>query len=258
MRLPAVLILARFNFRKPDMSVLKRQYPKLQLQFMSVHASKGKEADYVIVLGLEKGKNGFPSEKTTHPLLELLLPKAEAFAHAEERRLFYVALTRAKQHVYLVSDANKASDFVRELMTNRYEILCDEFTGEGFQEKIADIVCSECKTGYMVPRDSQFGSFFGCSEYPLCNHTLSACQWCGSGLKKSDRFRVCENKRCDYVEPVCPKCDGKMSLRKGPTGQFWGCSHYRKDAEFSCTHTEKFIDLTVVKRKSLPGKRFIT
>ena len=37
--------------------VLKRQYPKLQLQFMSVHASKGKEADYVIVLGLEKGKN---------------------------------------------------------------------------------------------------------------------------------------------------------------------------------------------------------
>ena len=254
----SVLILARFNFRKPDMSVLKRQYPKLQLQFMSVHASKGKEADYVIVLGLEKGKNGFPSEKTTHPLLELLLPKAEAFAHAEERRLFYVALTRAKQHVYLVSDANKASDFVRELMANRYEILCDEFTGEGFQEKIADIVCSECKTGYMVPRDSQFGSFFGCSEYPLCSHTLSACQWCGSGLKKNGRFRVCENKRCDYVEPVCPKCGGKMSLRKGPTGQFWGCSHYRKDAEFSCTHTEKFIDLTAVKSKRLPGESFIS
>ncbi|MDD5411586.1 MAG: UvrD-helicase domain-containing protein [Methylobacter sp.] len=56
----SVLILARFNSRKPDLSTLSRQYPKLKLQFMSVHASKGKEADYVIVLGLEKGKQGFP------------------------------------------------------------------------------------------------------------------------------------------------------------------------------------------------------
>lgn len=188
----SVLILARFNFRKPDLSALKSQFPKLKLQFMSVHASKGKEADYVIVLGLEKGKHGFPSEKATHPLMELLLPKAEAFAHAEERRLFYVALTRAKHHVYLVSDANNASDFVRELIANRYEILCDEFTGDEFQDKVADIVCNQCKTGYMIPRDSQHGSFFGCSQYPLCNYTLSACQWCGSGLKENGRFRICE------------------------------------------------------------------
>ncbi len=240
-----VLILARFkfNFKELDLSDLKRQYPKLRLQFMSVHASKGNEADYVIVLGMEKGKHGFPSEKATHPLLDLLLPKAESFAYAEERRLFYVALTRARQHVYLVSDANKASDFVRELIDKKYEILCDEFTGEKFQDKVADIVCSECETGYLVPRDSQYGSFLGCSQYPLCNHTESACQWCGGALKEKGRFRVCENKRCDYVEPVCPKCNGKMNLRKGPSGQFWGCSHYRKDAEFSCSHTEKFIDL---------------
>lgn len=238
-----VLILARFNFRKPDLLTLKRQYPKLKLQFMSVHASKGKEADYIVVLGLEKGKHGFPSEKAIHPLLDLLLPKAEAFAHAEERRLFYVALTRARQHVYLVSDASKASDFVRELIAHQYEILTDEFTGDQFQDKVADIVCSHCKTGYLVPRDSQYGSFFGCTQYPLCNHTQSACQWCGSGLKEEGRLRVCENKRCDYVEPICPRCSGKMSLKKGPSGQFWGCSHYRKDAEFSCMHTEKFIDL---------------
>ncbi|NOR69902.1 MAG: AAA family ATPase [Methylomarinum sp.] len=245
-----VLILARFNFKKPELQGLKQQYPKLKCQFMTVHASKGKEADYVIVLGMEKGKHGFPSEKATHPLLELLLPKSEAFKHAEERRLFYVALTRAKHHVYLISDANKASPFIRELVKDKYEMLADEFIGESFQEKVADISCYHCKAGYMIARDSQHGSFFGCSQYPLCNHTQTACNWCGSGLKEKGRFRICENKRCDFVEPVCPKCKGTLSLRKGSYGQFWGCSHYRKGAEFSCGHTEKFIDLKEAKVKA--------
>jgi len=254
----SVLILARFNFKKPELQGLKQQYPKLKCQFMTVHASKGKEADYVVVLGMEKGKHGFPSAKAIHPLLDLLLPKAEAFKYAEERRLFYVALTRAKHHVYLISDANKASPFIRELVKDKYEMLTDEFIGEGFQDKVADISCSYCKTGYMIAKDSQYGSFFGCSQYPLCDNTQTACDWCGSGLKEQGRFRVCENKRCDFVEPICPKCNGTLSLRKGPYGQFWGCSHYRKGAEFSCGHTEKFVDIKAAKNKSLPDKMYMT
>lgn len=245
----SVLLLARFHFKKPDMATLKRQYPHFKIQFMSVHASKGKEADYVVVVGLEKGKHGFPSEKATHPLLELLLPKAEAYDYAEERRLFYVALTRARHHVYLITNGNNPSPFVRELIDNRYPVLTDEFQGEGFQDQLANIPCSRCQTGYMVSRDSQYGSFFGCSQYPLCDHTQHACQWCGGGLQNKDQFRVCENPRCDFVEPICPQCGGTLSLRKGPYGQFWGCSNYRKDAEFSCSHTEKFIDLQMAKRR---------
>ncbi len=217
---------------------------------MTVHASKGKEADYVIVFGLDKGAHGFPSEKATHPLLELLLPQAEAFAHAEERRLFYVALTRARHHVYLVTNGLNPSPFIRELVDGDYAVSIDEFTGPGFQEQIAEIPCPACITGWMVPRDSQHSSFFGCNQYPLCNHTERACQWCGGGLKIQGRFRVCENRRCDFVEPICPRCQGAMVLRKGPHGQFWGCSHYRKNAAFSCSHTEQFIDLKAAKIKS--------
>ncbi len=251
----SVLILARFNFRKPDLSSLKRQYPSLQIQFMTVHASKGKEADYVIVLGLEKGKNGFPSEKKTHPLVELLLPKAETFDHAEERRLFYVAMTRARHHVYLVSDADKASDFIRELVDQHYDIRVDEFSGEAFHEKVADIPCRECETGYLVPKDSRHGRFFGCNQYPLCTHIESACPECGGGLRQQGQFRICENRLCGHIEPVCPKCGGKLSLRKGPYGQFWGCSHFRKNSEFSCNHTEQFIDLKSAKLLASEEKR---
>lgn len=45
-------------------------------------------------------------------------------------------------------------------------------------------------------------------------------------------------------------CQGALSLRKGRYGQFWGCHHFRKGAEFSCGHTEKFIDLQEAKSKA--------
>ena len=57
---------------------METQYPLLDLQFMSVHASKGKKADYVIVLGMNNGKYGFPSQKSD-PILELLLPEKNNF-----------------------------------------------------------------------------------------------------------------------------------------------------------------------------------
>jgi DNA helicase-4 len=243
----SVLILARFHFKKPDISSFKRQYSQLNIQFMTVHAAKGKEADYVIILGLEHGKHGFPSEKATHPLLEMLLPKAENFKHAEERRLFYVALTRAKHHVYLISDGNKASCFIHELARDNYEILTDEFQGSNFQQQLADTLCEECKSGYMVARKGPYSAFFGCNQYPLCNHTQNACQRCGSILEISGQFRLCKNPTCDFVEPVCPKCGGSLILRKGSYGSFWGCANYRQDAEFSCTHTDKYIDLKAAK-----------
>ena len=119
----SVVVLARFSFLLSDfVSVQSRKqlaqlYPCFDIDFMTVHASKGKEADYVIVLGMNRGKYGFPSQIATEPILESLLPEPETFPDAEERRLFYVALTRARDHVYLIYDPREASDFVVELLT---------------------------------------------------------------------------------------------------------------------------------------------
>ncbi len=237
----SVLLLGRFSFNSPpNLNALKKQYTNLNIVFMTAHSSKGKEADYVIVLNLIKGKHGFPSEISTHPLLELLLPKVENYKHAEERRLFYVALTRARHHVYLITDANKASPFIKELVDNKYPIITDAFIGKIFQDKIANIPCPTCKTGFLTPKDGPHSSFFGCSNYPICKHTQNACKWCGSGLEIKGEYRVCANQSCDFKEPICPNCGGSLSLKNG---KFWGCSNYRKDNEISCGYTSKFIDL---------------
>lgn len=125
----SVLILARFNFQLPDKKQYvqwRELYPNLMITGMTVHASKGQEAEQVIVLGMEAGQFGFPSEKPVFPLTQLLQPSTETYTHAEERRLFYVALTRAKQAVYLCCHRDKPSSFITELTSQDYPVIIDK------------------------------------------------------------------------------------------------------------------------------------
>ena len=68
------------------------------------------------------GKYGFPTEITDDPLIDLVLPAAETHPHAEERRLFHVAMTRARRAVYLLADRGAPSSFVQELTDGSYDI----------------------------------------------------------------------------------------------------------------------------------------
>jgi DNA helicase IV len=72
---------------------------RIMSQFMTVHKAKGLEADIVIILNCNSGKYGFPSEFSDDPVLNLLLSEADQFENGEERRLFYVAMTRAREMV---------------------------------------------------------------------------------------------------------------------------------------------------------------
>ena len=90
--------------------------PDLKIRFMTVHKSKGLQADYVFIINNRKGKTGFPSQYQDPPIIRLLLDSREEYPFAEERRLFYVALTRAKKKVYLVIQNDNVSEFAKELM----------------------------------------------------------------------------------------------------------------------------------------------
>ena len=95
--------------------------------FSTAHSTKGQEADYVVVLDLRDNRYGFPCRVEDDPLLGIVMPPIHGYPYpfAEERRLFYVALTRAKKGVYLVADLVRPSPFVRELLEN-----CPEVKGE--------------------------------------------------------------------------------------------------------------------------------
>lgn len=238
-----IYLLGRYGFNLPDEAELRQlayQFPQLVLETHTIHGSKGKEADYVVMLGLETGKFGFPSEKQTHPLLEALLPPLEPYAHAEERRLFYVALTRAKHRAYLIVDMAVASEFVVELLENDFELELNEFDASLTQQFFHLIKCVKCTTGTLVSRTSQFGQFFGCNKYPLCSHKERGCASCGVQMRRAGRFKICLNPECQSWVPICPKCGAEMTIRKGRYGEFWGCRNYRREGE-CCDNTENEI-----------------
>lgn len=104
-----LLILGRNNF---DINKFSKEEIK---EFMSVHSSKGLEAENVILINLTDGLYGFPNKIINSKLIEELHPSDKTYLYAEERRLFYVALTRAKNKVYILVPFFNKSIFIKEL-----------------------------------------------------------------------------------------------------------------------------------------------
>lgn len=87
-----------------------------KIEFLTVHKSKGLEADYVILLQCNKDTYGFPSRGSDDPSLQYVLTASDRFPYGEERRLFYVAITRAKVKTWVLYDARFPSVFVDEFL----------------------------------------------------------------------------------------------------------------------------------------------
>ena len=130
-----------------------RRRPDLKMNFITAHKSKGLQADYVFIINNKKSRMGFPSKVQDAPILSLLLDNCDQYPYAEERRLFYVALTRAKNKAFMVTVNNQESEFVVELR-ERYG---EELKREQFE-------CPLCG-GRLVKRSGPYGEFFGCSNY---------------------------------------------------------------------------------------------
>lgn len=156
-------VLGRYRH---DRALLPSRVPdRIDARFRTIHSAKGLEADYVIVPNLAAGTYGFPSEITDDPVLALALTDVETYPYAEERRLFYVALTRARRGVLLLSPENNASSFVTELVKEGLV----RVAAEGSRNPVT--VCPQCSEGTLRRRDGRYGAFWGCSTFPRCRFT---------------------------------------------------------------------------------------
>lgn len=210
---PSVLVLGRYNQSRNTVP----RVPKVE--FSTVHRAKGREADYGIVLDLNSG--GFPSRKEDDPVMEMVLPEAnDELPHGEERRLFYVAATRAKRATYLVVDAERPSPFVRELLQLEPNL---RKLGAFADDHAPSCPCCD---GSLVP--SRSGVNLRCTNYPFCSHLAPRCPTCSKGyLLRDNGNAACTETRCGQRAPLCPSCGtGVLMIRNGRYGQFWGCSRY--------------------------------
>ena len=210
-----VLLLGRNNFDISDLSISNyfkvtnkngetivesNIYPHLTIRFMTIHKSKGLEADEVIVLNNRNNITGFPNQMTNDSVLSYVSKEEENYLYAEERRLFYVALTRTRNRCYLMcSDEN--SLFTEEL--KNYKNI-EYWSCENKEDKI---YCPICKTGHLVKRESNGRMFYGCNNFPQCNFSTNGI----TNIKSKVR---------------CPNCGNFMTLRKGPYGEFYGCNSF--------------------------------
>lgn len=161
-----VLVLWRYNLLDPFQGQ-PPQFKHIEISGLSFHRSKGLEADYTILLDVSEGDYGVPSRIEDDELLNLVIPRPETFVYAEERRLFYVALTRASRGTFLIYNRSKPSPYIAEL--------CD-IAGEDLRFETVDGVrlrqCPKCVVGRLVERTIEDGTaVIGCSTHPSCKHT---------------------------------------------------------------------------------------
>lgn len=122
----SVFLLGRYSFDDYYLSFMYKSVKEgnrfyyiiggRKIEFLTVHKSKGLEADYVILLQCNKDTYGFPSRVSDDPSLQYVLTASDRFPYGEERRLFYVAITRAKVKTWVLYDARYPSVFVDEFL----------------------------------------------------------------------------------------------------------------------------------------------
>ena len=122
----SIFLLGRYSFDDYYLSFLYKSVKEgnrfyyfigdRKIEFLTVHKSKGLEADYVIILQCNKDTYGFPSMVSDDPVLDYVLTKSDQYPYGEERRLFYVAITRAKIKTYVFYDKRFPSVFVDEFL----------------------------------------------------------------------------------------------------------------------------------------------
>jgi len=227
-----ILLIGRYNYdgykicrtgRFTDMPgnrIKSEKFPKVNLTFMTAHSAKGLGFDNVILLNMFEGKFGFPCQIEDDPIMKLVRYEDTSVPFAEERRLLYVALTRTKNRVYILTPQKKPSRFLIELV-NDYKIP----HSKNVNKEMVDLFrlrCPACN----YPLKYEFNKNYGLGLY-LCTNEPEVCDF------------MTNNKT--YLQDIykCHQCkDGYMIVKTMKDKALYGCTGYDSKAKSGCSNVQ--------------------
>ena len=191
------------------------KYPKLDITFMTAHSSKGLGFDDVIIVNGKNETYGFPSKIEDDPVLGFVIKGDSSIDYAEERRLFYVAMTRTKNRVFFVAPEQNPSEFLLELKQDYKSVVLHGHWNEDVVQNFAKKVCPIC--GY--PMQLKYKKAYGLRLY-ICTNEPEICG-----------FMTNDYRAGKLAIQKCDKCrDGYLIVKAGKyDGFFLGCTNYKKD-----------------------------
>ena len=227
----SILIIGRYSFDMYNLYRTKRfnelpagrvkseKYPNANITFMTAHSSKGLGYDNVILINMFEGKFGFPCQIEDDPIMKLVTYEDYSMPFAEERRLFYVAMTRTKNRVYIAAPKVRPSRFLVELIRD-FKIP----HSEELNMQVVDLFNLRCPIcGF--PLKYEFNKNYGLNLW-ICTNEAELCDF-----MTNDKVHMHDILKC-------PKCaDGYLIVRKNlKNGDvFYGCTNYHNEKK-RCTN----------------------
>lgn len=232
----SILLIGRFGFDARNLcysndfvydeennKIFSKKYKKAKLEFLTAHSSKGLGYDNVIIINARNELYGFPSKIDDDPVMNYVVKNDNSIEYAEERRLFYVAMTRTKNRVFIVTPEQRPSEFILELVRDYPNITVN---GKLNKEAItnASIVkkCPIC--GY--PLQLRYKKNYGLKLW-ICSNEPEICNFITNEISGGEL----SIQKCD-----CCK-DGYLIVKKTSKNEYMlGCTNYKSDGT-GCNRT---------------------
>ena len=204
-----------FIYDEQNNKIISKKYRYAKLEFLTAHSSKGLGYDNVIIVNARNEIYGFPSKVDNDPVMHYVIKDDKSIEYAEERRLFYVAMTRTKNRVYIVTPEQHPSEFILELLRDYPNItLIGEINKDNLPQTGTIKKCPVC--GY--PLQLRWKKNYGLRLW-MCTNDPEICNFITNDLIGGNM----SIEKCD-------KCkDGYLVVKKSKNGPVLGCTNYKPD-----------------------------
>lgn len=226
-----ILLIGRFNFDARNLcysndflydefnnKIISKKYPRVKLEYLTAHSSKGLGFDNVVIVNARNGTYGFPSKIEDDPVMKYVIKDDISIEYAEERRLFYVAMTRTKNRVYIIVPSEHPSEFILELIKDYPNVTLNGSLSKMPVNDTSNLKkCPIC--GY--PLKLRMNKNYGLPLW-MCTNEPEICTFITNNLN-GGKMSI---EKCDYCK------DGYLIVKNTKNGgAILGCTNYKENGK---------------------------